>query len=135
VGGAHPTPYYCGYPNVVGRVGGRVDRLRWRGSEFRLQAAQDRVNAELQTDETSRVTAEADGGPCLYYSLLPFETIVSVLSPSKRWAEPTLLLRSYLLTFLFQRRFCGWAFQPPVNARAASAVLESQERCSEGAVP
>ena len=56
MGGAHPTPYYCGYPNVVGRVGGRVDRLRWRGSEFRLQAAQDRVNAELQTDETSRVT-------------------------------------------------------------------------------
>jgi len=29
---------------------------RWRSSEFRFQAAQDRVNAELRTDETSGAT-------------------------------------------------------------------------------
>ena len=36
-------------------------RIRWRSSEFRLQAAQNRVNAELPMDETSRVRSVVGG--------------------------------------------------------------------------
>ena len=82
-----------------------MDRLRRRRSEFRLQAVRDRVNAELQTDETRGIPRASSAGE-----------IEMDYRRTLRWATirllSALLAAALLASALYGAELCFWLADP-----------------------